>query len=295
MEGPITSFSGFPPNSDKFENKKYVEDTVLSMLSQMHRDEIDGEPFVPGRFRESIWLRVRAGERSRQHMWSIINTLKVKGMELEGARLSGGQKKVQCTRAIKVAEALLLSAEPKSDFDYGKVCCKVASGKQILVAESTHDYEKFVWRIGGHQDGIGGGSYTGTLTRLWRGSTFCTGLREKCVFSHPGITFLTWNTCGSAGIDIALLPERMSQVSSWSFVAIQEYGKAQRDGAELGGHRLLYLPYAVPAPSSIGKSEYNTGVPGGLSTDCEGEGDNAETDVPWNGQLTWSLRGHVSL
>ena len=51
-------------------------------------------------------------------------------------------------------------------------------------------------------------------------------LRENCVFSHPGITIVTWNTCG------------------WSFVAIQEYGRAQRDRAELGGHRLLYQPCA---------------------------------------------------
>ena len=27
-----------------------------------------------------------------------------------------------------------------------------------------------------------------------------TGQREKCVFSHPGITFVTWNTCGSAEV-----------------------------------------------------------------------------------------------
>ena len=67
-----------------------------------------------------------------------------------------------------------------------------------------------------------------------------TGLQERCVSSHPGITFVTWNTCGSVDIGIAMLLERMSQVSSWSFVAIQEYGS----GAELRGHRLLYQPCA---------------------------------------------------
>ena len=45
MEGPIISFTGFPPNSDKFEIKKYIEDTVLS---QKHREEVDGEFFGPG-------------------------------------------------------------------------------------------------------------------------------------------------------------------------------------------------------------------------------------------------------
>ena len=123
---------------------------MLPMLSPKHGEEIDGEPFGPGRFLESIWLRVRAGERSRQHMWSIINTLKAKGMELEGHCIEVSpkldrrevQKKVQCTRAIKAAEALLPGAKPKIDFEYGKVCCKVASGTQILVAEITHDCER---------------------------------------------------------------------------------------------------------------------------------------------------------
>ena len=141
-------------------------------------------------------------------------------------------KKVQCTRAIKAAEVLSPGAKPKIDFEYGKVCCKVASGKQIFVAEITHDCGKFAWRIGDIR------------TALGVGSTMSTRLREKCVFSRPGITFATWNTCGSADIDIALLLETMSQVSSWSFVAIQEYGSAQRDGAELRIHRLFYQPGA---------------------------------------------------
>ena len=97
-----------------------------------------------------------AGERSRQHMWSIVVTLMAKGMELEGRCIKvspkldrrGVQKKVQCTREMMAAEALLPGAELKIDFEYCKVCCKVASGKQLLVAEITHDYKKFVWRIG---------------------------------------------------------------------------------------------------------------------------------------------------
>ena len=160
MEGPIIFSTGFPPNDGKFKIKKYIEDTVLPMQSQMRREEVDGEPFGPGRFRESIWLRIRPGERSRQHMWSIINTFKAKGMELEGRCIKvspkldrrEAQKKVQCTRAIKAAEALLPGAEPKFDF---KVCCKVASGKQILVAEITHDKKKFVWRIGDIRTALG--------------------------------------------------------------------------------------------------------------------------------------------
>ena len=31
-----------------------------------------------------------------------------------------------------------------------------------------------------------------TSTRLWRGSTMSTGLREECVFRHPSVTFVTW-------------------------------------------------------------------------------------------------------
>ena len=58
----------------------------------------------------------------------------------------GAQKKVPCTRAIKAAEALVPRAEPKIDLENGKVCCKVA-GKQVLVVEITHDYEKVTWRM----------------------------------------------------------------------------------------------------------------------------------------------------
>ena len=36
MEGPIISFTSFPPNRDNFEIKKKVEDTVLPMLSPKH-------------------------------------------------------------------------------------------------------------------------------------------------------------------------------------------------------------------------------------------------------------------
>ena len=53
-----------------------------------------------------------------------------------------------------------------------------------------------------------------------------TGLREEFAFSHLGITFVTWNKCGLVDM------------------SIQEYGRAERDGAELGGHRLLYRPPA---------------------------------------------------
>ena len=196
MEGPIISFTGFfPPNSDKFEIKTYVEDTVLPMLSQKHREEIDFEPIGPGRF------------RSWQHMWSIINTLKAKGLELEGRCIKvspkldrrGAQKKVQCTRAMKAAETLLPGAEPKSDFEYGKVW-------NTTVRSSCGASET----LGRHWVWI---SHRSTSTRLWRGATMSTGQREKCVFSHPGITFVTWNTCGSADIDVAL-PGKESQVSS---------------------------------------------------------------------------------
>ena len=31
--------------------------------------QIDEEPFGPGRFRESIWFRLGAGEQSRQNTW----------------------------------------------------------------------------------------------------------------------------------------------------------------------------------------------------------------------------------
>ena len=76
-----------------------------------------------------------------------------KGMEHERRNIKvspkldwrGAQKKVQCTCAIKAAEALLPGCEPKIDFENGKVCCKVA-GKQVLNAEITHDYDKFTWR-----------------------------------------------------------------------------------------------------------------------------------------------------
>ena len=70
MERPIMSFTGFPSNSGKFEIKRYIEETVLPMLFQKQREEVDGEPFGPGRFRESMWLRLRAGQRSRQNVWS---------------------------------------------------------------------------------------------------------------------------------------------------------------------------------------------------------------------------------
>ena len=156
----------------------------------------------------------------------------------------GAQKKAQRTRAIKAAEALLPGAEPKIDFECGKVCCKVASGKQILVAEITHGYEKFVWRIGDIRTALGVDLTQEHIDKTLERSTSSSGLREKCVVSHSGITFVTWNTCGSGDIDIALLLERMSPVSCWSFVAIQEYGRAQRGGAALGGHRLLYQPCA---------------------------------------------------
>ena len=53
-KGPIMSFTGFPPNSDKFEIKKHIKKTVLPMLFQKHLEEIDGEPFGPGRFGQSI-------------------------------------------------------------------------------------------------------------------------------------------------------------------------------------------------------------------------------------------------
>ena len=99
-------------------------------------------------------------------------------------------------------------------------------------------------------------------------------------------------------------------MSSWSFVAIQEYGKAQRDGAELGGHRLLYQPgargrrapaimlYGDEAKTFVGvecskyavvaelrqyaavclhlshfrkqRHRLHPGVPGGFSNDCGG-------------------------
>ena len=48
MEGPNTSFTGFPHKSDKLEIKRYIEDTVLPMLSQKHWEEIEEEPFGPG-------------------------------------------------------------------------------------------------------------------------------------------------------------------------------------------------------------------------------------------------------
>ena len=53
---------------------------------------------------------------------------------------------MQCTRAIKAADALLPGAEPQVDFECGKVCCKVA-GRQVHIDKITHDYEKFIWRI----------------------------------------------------------------------------------------------------------------------------------------------------
>ena len=49
------------------------------------------------------------------------------------------------SRCQRPAEVLLLGAEPKIDFECGKVCCKVASGKHVLVAD---DYDTFVWRVG---------------------------------------------------------------------------------------------------------------------------------------------------
>ena len=36
-------------------------DVVLPPLSQRQRDHVQGAPFGPARFRESIWLRLRAG------------------------------------------------------------------------------------------------------------------------------------------------------------------------------------------------------------------------------------------
>ena len=46
MEGPTISFTVVPPNSDKFEIKRYIEDTVLAMLSQKHLEEVDGYPLA---------------------------------------------------------------------------------------------------------------------------------------------------------------------------------------------------------------------------------------------------------
>ena len=74
---------------------------------------------------------------------------------------------------------------------------------------------------------------------------------------------MTWNTCGSADIEIALL-----QVSSWSFVAIQEYGKAPRGGAMLDGTGVPFRPgrpvhvHGVVArgsnPGEIGKDAHDS-------------------------------------
>ena len=75
------------------------------MLSRKHREEIDGEPFGPGLFQESIWLRIRAGELSQQHMWSIINTLKAKAMELEG----------RCIKVSPKLEGRCIEVSPKLD------------------------------------------------------------------------------------------------------------------------------------------------------------------------------------
>ena len=81
--------------------------------------------------------------------------------------IAEAQKKVQCTRAIKTTEALLPGAEPKIDFEYGMVYCKVA-GKHILVAEITHDSEKFTWRMDDiRTDGTGSGSQSGAYRQYF--------------------------------------------------------------------------------------------------------------------------------
>ena len=76
-------------------------------------------------------------------MWSIISHIKV-SPKLDRRR---SEDSVQCILAISSVETLLLGADPKLDVEYGKVCCKMASGKEILLAEITHHYEKFVWSL----------------------------------------------------------------------------------------------------------------------------------------------------
>ena len=167
MERPIISFTGFPPNGDKAEIKKYIEETVLPMPCQKNREEIHGGPLGPGRFLEPMEHKGRWIKVSPKLDWR------------------GAQKKVQRTRAIKAAEALSPGAEPKLDFECG----------MVWISDKS------------------------TSTRPGRGWTMSTGLRERSVCSHPSITFVSWNTHGSVDADIAVLLVRMSQVSSWSFVA----------------------------------------------------------------------------
>ena len=126
---------------------------------------------------------------------------------------------MQCTRAIKAAEALLPGAEPKVDFEYGKVCCKVA-GRQVHIDKITHDYEKFIWRIEDGKAALGVDLNQEHIDKkMERLDNEYRAAREMGL--QPP---LTWNTGG------------LSQVSSLSFVAIQEYGRTEQDAPELGGY-----------------------------------------------------------
>ena len=155
-------------------------------------------------------------------MWSTINTLKARDMEHEERRIKvspkldrrGAQKKVQCTHAIKAAEALLPGAQPKIDVE--KVCCKVA-GKQVFVADITQDNEKFIWRTDDIKTALrvdlSQEHIDRTMERLDNEHRAAREMR----FQPPGITFVTWNTCGSVDLGVIIFLERTPQVSSWSF------------------------------------------------------------------------------
>ena len=113
MEGLAISFIGVPPNSDLIEIKRHIVDSVLRRGKRSTENF-----FVPGRFQELLWLLLRAGERSRQDMWSIISHIKV-SPKLDRR---GSEDSVQCINGISSVEALLLDADPKLDVEYGKVC-----------------------------------------------------------------------------------------------------------------------------------------------------------------------------
>ena len=179
------------------------------------REEIVGEPFGLGRIRESMWLRLLAGPRSRHFMWSIINTLKCQG---DGARRTTCQGVTQTGPKRSAKESAdrarvpsrrqrywYLGRNPTSTPNTGRSVARWLANRFSLQRSPTTTRSSCgastISRLHG-----GWTSIKSFLTRRWRDWTTSTGRHERCVFSHPGITFVTWNTCGgSTDIDIALL------------------------------------------------------------------------------------------
>ena len=103
-------------------------------------------------------------------------------------------------------ETLLLGADPKLDVEYGKVCCKMASGKEILLAERSHTIMKIscgLWpSLGRHFEWTTVGSIS--TKNHGEADNECRAAKKMGLFSQSNYAFVTWQTLSSEDIDIAL-------------------------------------------------------------------------------------------